>query len=159
MKSLITILIIALATSGFTANFPAKAISFGPLWHWNFGGEKVKFSWAFEVAYWQSYGHPEVAEPHLHGFDLGIEFQGDTRRIYGEYQNGLILVGGSIGPVLEMREGQYKFGLQSGLWGAFIAGLNIRALYLLNDGFTFAPGLFLKLPLDLNNGDYGIEGN
>lgn len=159
IKTITVFILLVLSASAYSATLPARAISFGPMWHWNFGGDEMKFSWAFEASYWQTYGNPKIGEPHLHGIDAGIEFQGKARRIYGEYQNGFIFLGGSVGPVIEISEGKYNYGIQSGMWGSLFVGLDIRMRYVVENGLTFAPGVFLKLPIDLNNGDYGIHGN
>jgi hypothetical protein len=152
-------LLFALTTIVNSASLPARAVSFGPMWHWNFGGGDVKFSWAFEIAYWQTYGNPRIKQIHLHGIDAGIEFQGDIRRIYGEYQNGYILFGGSFGPVIELNDTRPKYGIQGGAWGAMFAGTDLRIRKLGESRLVVALGTFAKIPGDLNNGDYGMRGN
>ncbi len=159
MKTSVPLLLATLALPACPASLPARAISFGPMLHWNFGGGDVKFSWALEAAYWQTVGDPPSGNSHLHGIDVGMEFEGDTRRIYAEYQRGEIVFGGSVGPVLEFTESSSQFGVQAGVWGAVFAGGDLRMRYVGKDGFAFAPGVFLKLPADLNNGDYGVRGN
>lgn len=151
--------VLSLANQANSASTPARALSIGPMFHWNFGGDKDKFSWALETAYWQTVGNPQYGNTHLHGFDVGIEFQANTKRIYCEYQRGEIIYGGSFGPVLEFNEQGSYFGLQGSAWGSLLAGVDLRLRYTSNHGIVFAPGTFVKLPIDLNNGDYGIRGN
>lgn len=159
LTSCILLVVISLANSANSASVPARAISIGPMLHWNFGGEKQIFSWAVEAAYWQTAGTPRYGNRYLHGVDFGIEFQGQSKRIYCEYQRGEIIYGGSVGPVMEWNESGSHFGVQGSVWGAMLAGVDLRLRYTSNHGMVFAPGAFLKLPNDLNNGDYGIRGN
>lgn len=153
---LLSVVSLAISTSGLS--LPARALSIGPMWHWNFGGDKNEFSWALEVAYWQTYGNPPSGTIHLHGIDFGIEFQNRTRRIYCEYQRGEVVYGASIGLVLEFNKARTNFGIQGSTWGAFFAGVDFRLRYVLDKGTVIAPGAFLKLPVDLNDGDYGQTG-
>lgn len=159
MKIFMTIVLIVMTISANSGTLPARLLTFGPMWHLNFGNEKIKLSWGFELAYWQTFGNPGYGSSHLHGVDVGIEFEGDTRRIYGEYQNGEIIYGGSIGPVIEVNDGVYNYGIQGSIWGAVFAGVDMRMRYLQNIGLLFAPGIFVKAPIDLNGGDIGIHGN
>jgi len=129
------------------------------MFHWNFGGIKERFSWGWEAAYWQTYGNPPSGNPHLHGFDVGIEFQSKTTRVYGEYQQGEIIYGLACGPVIEFEGSGIKYGIQGGAWAALMGGVDLRGRYILDQGAVFAPGAFVKIPIDLNHGDYGMSGN
>lgn len=60
---------------------------------------------------------------------------------------------------MEWNESGSHFGVQGSAWGAMFAGVDLRLRYTSNHGMVFAPGAFLKLPSDLNNGDYGFRGN
>lgn len=159
MRKFILPSLAVLAMSTEVAARPDEAFSFGPMFHWNFGGGGDRFSWALEAAYWRSFGEGYSAGPYAHGFDLGIEFQSSKRRIYVEYQNGVSIYGGSIGPVLEIDESGSKYGIQGGVWGALIAGVDVRFRYVLDGGAVIAPGLFAKLPYPLHGSDFGIHGN
>lgn len=146
MKMLFVVLFSLYSFANSASDF-ARVLTFGPMIHLNFGGDKMQISWALELAYWQSFD--ESRGYHFHGVDLGIEFQGRTKRIYSEYQNGYSLFGGSAGPVLEYSYGDWKYGLQGGAWGAFVAGVDVRVRYMLANEFVLAPGWFVKWPLPL----------
>ena len=137
----------ALSLSAHTNQFSDQILSIGPMWHWNFGGEQVQFSWGIEVAYWDFTNGP-------HCVDFGFEIQDEVLRIYSEYQTGIIALGGSLGAVLEFSNNKStQFGFQGGIWGAWFAGVNLRSRYLFSNSDTpsqyrFAPGAFLKIPME-----------
>lgn len=156
MKSIHSLLLLLVSTSFGSGSSPARALTVGPMLHWNFGGGEVLFSWGAEVAYWQTFVD---RSQHLHGVDVGIEFEGRTRRLYAEYQYGGMVYGGSVGPLVEFSSNQTKFGLQGSVWGSLFMGGDLRIRHVFDRGQIVSPGLFLKLPIDLNNGDYGVSGN
>lgn len=144
--SLLLALVLPVGAAG-AGGPPLHAFTIGPMLHWNFGSGKDRFSWGWEAAYWQSFDPSSGDSPHLHGVDVGIEFHSNTTRIYAEYQQGMVVYGASLGPVVEMRDGGVRYGIQGGVWGAMLLGLDLRARYVQEQGAVFAPGTFLKIPL------------
>ena len=133
-----------------TSNY-AQFVFFGPMLHYNIGVKtKNHFSFGLEASLWGKSTTPLSVT----SIDCGVEFERDKVRLYSELQVGL-LVGASIGYVQEFYDGESKGGIQGSIWGAFFGGVDMRYRYV--GGFHyFAPGLFLKYPVMMDN---GIKGN
>lgn len=113
----------------------------GPMLHINFGDQKVKASFSVEAAYWNVYFIP-------YSLDAGIEFEKQKIRIYSEFQTGIVVLGGSIGPVLEFntKEQNFKGGVQASVWANYVLGVNLRYRKIGGKEY-FAPGIYGKLPV------------
>jgi len=101
-----------------------------------------RISGGFEVSVWAwGDGMPK-------GLDFGFEVERDRVRIYADVQAGMLL-GLSMGPVVEISKTGPSLGFQTALWGvAFIGG---EAKYRrINSKDYFAPGMMVKLPLTQN---------
>ena len=118
----------------------------GPMLHYNIGGEKNRFSFAIELAYWNYEGFPYSA-------DAGIEFEKQKIRLYSELQTGIGLAGLAIGPVFEVKTKEKKvhLGLQGSLWANYFLGFDVR-FRKSGDEFYLSPGTYFKLPV-------GYEGS
>ena len=130
-----------------------EMVTFGPMFHWNFGDwkhgegfQKNDITISLEGAYW--------VEPNTslgRGIDFGVEFELAPKsghgkcHLYSEAEVGLLL-GASFGPVLELSEGKPpKLGFQGSQWGALGLGIDIRECYMMEGTFSMAPGLFFKI--------------
>jgi hypothetical protein len=129
-----------------TVNVSKKAYSqvvwtVGPMLHINFGDKQVKASFAIEAAYWNFYFIP-------YSLDAGIEFEKQKIRVYSEFQTGIGLAGGSIGPVFEFntKEINVKGGIQASLWANYFIGFDLRYRRIGGKEFI-APGVYAKLPV------------
>ncbi len=113
----------------------------GPMLHINFGDKQVKASFAIEAAYWNFYFIP-------YSLDAGIEFEKQKIRVYSEFQTGIGLAGGSIGPVFEFntKEIIVKGGIQASLWANYFIGFDLRYRRIGGKEFI-APGVYAKLPV------------
>lgn len=113
----------------------------GPMLHINFGDQKVKASFSVEAAYWNLYFIP-------YSIDFGLEFEKQKIRIYSEFQTGIVVLGGSIGPVLEFntKEQNFKGGVQASVWANYVLGVNLRYRKIGGKEY-FAPGIYGKLPV------------
>src|SRR4051812_35401545 len=92
-------------------------ITFGPMFHFNFGNGPWTFSGGFEMAYWNyplgsplSDGGKPVPDDGEPGYsiDAGIDLERTKTRIYCEPQIGEVIAGLSLGPVLEWKDGSLK---------------------------------------------------
>jgi hypothetical protein len=110
----------------------------GPMLHVNFGGEKVRASWALEFAYWNFSHFP-------YSIDFATEFEKKKIRLYGELQTGIGIAGTSIGPVVEFQTDKpaTKLGLQMSIWGNYYWGFDVRYRYIDKKSFL-CPGTYLK---------------
>ncbi|MBI2967569.1 MAG: hypothetical protein HYY40_07125 [Bacteroidetes bacterium] len=117
-----------------------QAWMFGPMLHVNFGGGKIKPSFALEVSWWNYHGFP-------YSFDFAIELEKQKLRFYAEGQTGIGLAGLSAGPLVEYNSGDKTFsgGFQGSLWANYFFGIDVR---MRGSGgqFFFCPGAYLKLP-------------
>lgn len=113
----------------------------GPMLHINFGDKQIKASFAIEAAYWNIYFIP-------YSVDAGIEFEKNKIRLYSEFQTGIGLAGGSIGPVFEFntKEINVKGGIQASLWANYFIGFDLRYRRIGGKDFI-APGVYAKLPV------------
>jgi hypothetical protein len=128
----------------FSFNFKTSAQevwTFGPMLHYNFGGEKRHFSWAFELAYWNVKSFP-------YSIDGGIEFSKKRTRLYGEVQTGIGITGLSVGPVLEYNkeERKLRLGYQTTFWMNYYIGLDYRYRRIDKTSFNCI-GVYGKLPI------------
>ena len=110
----------------------------GPMLHVNFGADKIRCSYNFEVAYWNHSAFPW-------SIDFALEFEKNKVRFYGEGQTGIGLAGISAGPVVEFQtiERKTKLGLQASVWGNYFWGFDLRYRKISGDSF-FCPGTYLK---------------
>jgi hypothetical protein len=110
--------------------------------HFNIGNEQTKVSLGIEASYWRVIEVDAV----LAGVDLGIDYEFGTKklRIYTEAQAGSG-IGFSLGPVLEIQDGQRSLGAQGSTWVALIGGIDLR--WRKTDYHYLAPGMMFKLPL------------
>jgi hypothetical protein len=126
----------------------------GPMIHRNLGaggGSAAAWSFGLEASYWTAAGGA------LGGIDAGFEY--DTRmafRLYGEAESGIGLAGVGGGPVLESDSGRIRLGLQGSGWINCYAGSDYRIRWLAGRPPEFAPGLYLKFPVQ---GDFRPEFN
>ncbi|MDB5103133.1 MAG: hypothetical protein JWP91_822 [Fibrobacteres bacterium] len=131
-------------------------ITYGPMFHWNFGNDEFKsFSYGFEIAYWnyskekQHDGWfdnvPDIKRPG-YGMDLGIDMNLKSIRLYAEPQVGWIFAGLALGPVAEFsREGSpARLGVQGSGWLNALAGFDFRYRRLGGEN-TQAVGMYGKL--------------
>ena len=144
MKTL-TLLIMLLLTLCSSAQLIYKGQSFafvGPMLHFNIGNGQTKVSLGIEASYWRVIEVDAV----LAGADLGIDYEFGTKklRIYTEAQAGSGM-GLSLGPVLDIQDGQHSLGAQGSAWVALIGGIDIR--WRKTDHHYLAPGMMFKLPL------------
>jgi len=146
MRILISIIIL-LSTAISTPLFAQRPIfSIGPMIHINlpYGPAPMSFSWGVEAAVW----YP--LEKSLHGVDFGFDVERNKFRLYAEYQQTLpeiTLIGFSAGPCIQVEKNKpVSIGAQGSLWGNVYLGVDARIRYIAGDAFTFAPGLYFKLP-------------
>jgi len=119
------------------------ALSFGPMLHLNMGEKPNRLSFGFEVAYWNLQKIPA-------GIDVGFDFQKGVKRFYFEGQVGIGLAGVAFGPVFEKKKDDVtRLGWQTNIWANYFAGVNLRWRRV-NKQKTFAPGVYLKVPLPLS---------
>jgi hypothetical protein len=105
--------------------------------HLNIGNGKSHVSFGLEIAYWNIHHLP-------YGFDLGVDFEKSTFRVYSEAQTGLYLAGIAAGPYMEIkRANPVKAGLQTSLWANAFIGVDLRARFTKGKD-TFSPGLYGK---------------
>ncbi|MDD2413137.1 MAG: hypothetical protein RBS19_10075 [Bacteroidales bacterium] len=128
----------------------------GPMLHINFGDQKVKASFSVEAAYWNFYFIP-------YSVDFGLEFEKQKIRIYSEFQTGIVVLGGSIGPVLEFNTKEQNFigGIQASVWANYVLGINLRYRKIGGKEYL-APGIYGKLPVfffDKNDPDWENREN
>jgi hypothetical protein len=122
----------------------------GPMVQINFGGgEKLRPSFAIEIAYWKVKGFP-------YSVDFALEFEKGKTRIYSELQTGIGIAGLSAGPVFEFnkKEGKARVGWQATFWANYYLGFNYRIRHIDNKRLK-AIGAYLKLPVVTS----GIESN
>lgn len=146
MKNKIITLMIVLLLSLFAKSqliYNGQSFAFvGPMIHFNIGNGQTKVSLGVEASYWRVIEVNSV----LAGADLGIDYEFGTNklRIYTEAQAGSG-IGLSLGPVLEIQDGQHSFGAQGSAWIALLGGVDLR--WRKTDHHYIAPGLMFKLPL------------
>lgn len=121
----------------------------GPMFHYNFGGEKRHFSFAIETAYWNIKNFP-------YSIDGGIEFGKKRVRLYSEVQTGIGVTGIAAGPVLEINKAERKvrLGIQSSVWLNYFIGLDYRYRRIDKTNF-YCVGTYGKIPFatkDWNSG-------
>lgn len=147
---MIACLLSILLSNAFCEEEKKKAITIGPMVHFNISPDHFQVSWGFEVSYWQSTPRqflPSVDSiPELYGIDFGIEFTKTKIRVYSEIQYGIEIAGASAGPVLEFERGVTNYGLQSSIW---TWGGDLRVRKLAEESLVVAPGLMTKLPVYL----------
>jgi hypothetical protein len=113
----------------------------GPMLHVNFGGEKIRASWALEFAYWNFNSFP-------YSFDFAAEFERKKIRLYSEVQTGFLVAGISGGPVIEFQtaEKKVKLGLQTSVWANYYWGFDFRMRFIDNKSLI-CPGTYFKIPI------------
>jgi hypothetical protein len=116
----------------------------GPMLHFNFGNGENHFSFGLEGSAWLLDSNFPIPP----SIDFGFEYEKGKFRVYSEFQTGA-LIGLSAGPVIEFSDEDPRFGFQSSVWASFLAGVDFRYRRM-NGGNYFAPGLFFKLPLNIN---------
>lgn len=131
--------------------FSQQIWTIGPMIHINFGGEKVRVSYAIESSYWN-------LNNFYYGIDGGIEFESNKFRIYSEMQTGFGLAGIAFGPLLEINtnEGTAHFGTQGSLWGNYFLGVDFRKRWVNKTKYNCF-GVYAKLPFVI--GGNGSSGN
>ncbi|MBN8695731.1 MAG: hypothetical protein J0L87_04305 [Bacteroidetes bacterium] len=119
----------------------------GPMFHYNFGGEKRHFSFAIETAYWNIKNFP-------YSIDAGIEFGKKRVRLYSELQTGFGIAGISAGPVLEINKAERKahLGIQSTVWMNYFIGLDYRYRRIDKTNF-YCVGTYGKIPFATKDWD------
>lgn len=117
----------------------------GPMMHYNINAEKNKFSFSLEGSAWILSKNLPIPP----SVDLGIEFERKKIRVYSELQTGSLL-GLSVGPVIEFSDNDPIVGFQTSIWASFFAGIDFRYRRI-NKMNYYAPGMFFKLPILLNN--------
>ena len=119
----------------------------GPMFHFNIGGKQMKTSFGMEFSYW-NYNH------FPYSVDFGFDFQKSKFRLYSEMQTGIVALGLSSGPYMELRKNApVNFGLQGSLWANCILGMDMRFRITKGQDY-FAPGVYTKYIWD-NNGSNG----
>ena len=112
----------------------------GPMFHYNFGGEKRTTSFGIEAAYWDVTHFP-------YGVDAAIEFDRNRIRLYSEAQTGVGLVGISLGPVVEFntKAAKVHLGVQGSGWANYFLGVDYRFRYIDKTKYHCV-GLYAKIP-------------
>ncbi len=144
MKKIVFILVL-ITISHNTKIFGQSVWTIGPMFHYNFGGEKRHFSFAIETAYWNIKNFP-------YSIDGGIEFGKKRVRFYSEIQTGIGITGIAFGPVLEINKTERKahLGLQTTLWMNYFIGLDYRYRRIDKTNF-YCVGTYGKLPFSTKN--------
>lgn len=126
---------------------------FGPMLHVNFGGEKTRLSYAFEVAYWNYESFP-------YSIDFAIELEKGKTRFYTEAQTGIGVTGLAGGPVLEYRSAdkKLKLGFQGSVWANYFWGFDLR-LRAIGGETYICPGTYFKLPSTIFSDDIDRDGD
>lgn len=124
----------------FHGGISQEAWTIGPMIHLNFGGEKMKFSYSIESAYWNYENFP-------YSIDAGLEFESGRFRVYSEFQTGIGLAGVSFGPVFELNNNKTRshFGFQGSIWGNYFLGFDVRLRRIEQTTYK-SPGAYFKLP-------------
>ncbi|PBQ34548.1 hypothetical protein CNR22_23110 [Sphingobacteriaceae bacterium] len=114
--------------------------SIGPMLHVNIGGEKVKVSYALELAYWNFSHFP-------YSVDFGMEFERKRIRLYSEAQTGIGVAGIAAGPVIEIQTDKpaVRFGFQGSVWANYYLGFDFRFRYI-DKKKLYCPGIYVKAP-------------
>lgn len=129
-----------------TGNLQAQMITYwaGPKINFNISktDDKVgnRISGGFEVSVW-AWGGDGMPK----GADFGFEVERDKVRIYADIQAGMLL-GLSMGPVIEIANKRANLGFQTALWGAALIGAEVKYRRIDSKNY-FAPGFMIKLPL------------
>ena len=139
-----------------TGNLQAQMITYwaGPKINFNISktDDKVgnRISGGLEVSLWTwGVGMPK-------GLDFGFEVEKDRVRIYADIQAGMLL-GLSMGPVIEIANKRANLGFQTALWGAALIGAEVKYRRIDSKNY-FAPGFMFKLPLQTKGGGSGFSG-
>lgn len=149
----LTLLLILLVNA---AGRSQTILSAGPMLHVNFGGEKIRASWGFEVAWWNFSGFP-------YSIDVCPEFEKKKFRLYAEIQTGIGVAGISAGPVLEFQteEKKIRAGVQTSIWANYYWGFDFRMRFI-DHKTLICPGTYLKVPFngrDENGERFESSGN
>lgn len=133
-------LLLGILLSCMRLSFSQEVWTIGPMFHYNFGGEKRHFSFAIETAYWN-------LKHFYYSIDGGLEFGKKRIRLYSEAQTGIGLVGVGCGPVLEINtaEGKAHLGLQTTIWANYYVGLDYRYRRIDKTNFNCI-GIYAKVP-------------
>ncbi|MBL7932915.1 MAG: hypothetical protein JNL60_13490 [Bacteroidia bacterium] len=112
----------------------------GPMLHVNFGGEKVRVSYALELAYWNFRNVP-------YSVDFAMEFERKRIRLYSEAQTGVGVAGIAAGPVIEIQTDKpaLRVGLQGSVWANYFLGFDFRFRYI-DKKKLYCPGIYVKVP-------------
>jgi hypothetical protein len=121
-------------------SFSQRIWTMGPMIHFNFGGEKPRVSYSFEVAYWN-------LDHFFYSIDGGLEVESGKFRLYSELQTGIGLAGIACGPVLEIntRQGGTHLGVQGSVWANYFLGMDVRKRWVNKTTYT-SLGLYVKAP-------------
>ena len=139
MKSVV-IIILMLFSLQLKAQFSDFLVFVGPKFNFNFGNGQHRFSGGLEASVW-TYNNNSIP----FGADFGFEVERDNVRIYADIQAGMLL-GLSMGPVIEIANKRANLGFQTALWGAAFIGAEVKYRRIDSKNY-FAPGFMIKLPL------------
>lgn len=149
MKTALLCIVMTVMAGGKLAAQTKEVWMLGPMLHYNIGGEKNRWSFSIELAYWNYEKFP-------YSFDAAIEFEKQKVRLYSEVQTGIGLAGISLGPLVEFRtkEKAIKAGFQGSIWGNYFLGFDVRVRKAGGETYI-CPGTYVKMPL----GIYGDDGD
>ncbi|HEX2395545.1 MAG TPA: hypothetical protein VHI78_09365 [Bacteroidales bacterium] len=153
MRRILIVVLITIILNQNSFSQKSEVWMLGPMLHFNIADKHMKTSFGVELSYWNYEHFP-------YSFDVGIDFQKGSIRLYSEGQTGIGFLGLSFGPVLELRtsEGQLKTGIQGSVWANYFGGFDLR-FRKTGDAFTFAPGLYFKLPVSREAWSYDGDGD
>lgn len=144
MRKLTTTLALIISLSTFSQLiYKGQEFAFvGPMLHFNIGNKQTKVSLGLEASYWKVIRVESMPV----GGDIGIDYEFGSKklRLYSEAQIGSGM-GISLGPVIELQDGQKKLGVQASTWLTLFGGIDFR--WRKTDKHYFAPGMMFKLPL------------
>ncbi len=143
MKTTILAIILAIMAGGKLTAQTKEVWMLGPMLHYNIGGEKNRWSFSLELAYWNYEKFP-------YSFDAAIEFEKQKIRLYSEVQTGIGLAGLAVGPLVEFRTKEFaiKAGFQGSIWANYFLGFDLRVRSTGGDTY-FCPGTYFKMPLGI----------
>ncbi|MDB5047559.1 MAG: hypothetical protein JWO30_630 [Fibrobacteres bacterium] len=126
----------------------------GPTIHWDFGNHAHGFSYGVETSYWNF-----LNGIWPYSLDFGLEYGHSHFRIYSEAQASLVVIGLSLGPVLDFGgKNGTSLGWQNSVWASYLVGLDMRWRRL--EGTTYyCPGVFTKLPANYDSKEWDGDGN
>jgi hypothetical protein len=140
MRSVKLLFIVTFLLAAVSPSLAQQIWSIGPMFHFNFGGEKRSTSFSLEAAYWNIDDFP-------YSVDFGVEFDRKRIRLYSEAQTGIGFTGLACGPLLEFntKDGKVKLGVQGSVWANYFIGADYRIRFV--DDTTFhCIGIYGKIP-------------